>query len=260
MLYKTIKKHMWLGTCKMIMCIGGIILATPVKYVLASEMVPTEGEVQADEKVFQVIVPSDTEHVFDFIMDPQKLISQTNAAAYEGSTFEKDSTLFFKRTDGGVLEDYSSSSNALIITNVGTVDVELILTASISLDGTEGMIVTDDCDFTDDTSASFYLALTDGEHTVAIDNEDEVSIHTILNGVSEENGICNEYRFWLTGAANANGDWSGVMGGIPKITVTWHIIPCEMEALEDTTLEKDNFLEDTKLSTVSSNKIEEPRE
>lgn len=256
---KTIKKYRWFSICGIIMCIGGTVLATPVKYVLASEIVSTEAEINADEEVFQVIFPSDTEHVFDFIMDPQRLISQTDAAAYEGSTFEEDSTLFFRRTDGGVLEDYSSSSDALVITNVGTMDVELVVTASVSLDEAEGIIMTNDSDFTDDMEASFYLALTDGEHTMAIGRE-ETAIHTMLNGISKEDETCSEYRFWLTGAVNEKGDWSEVAGGIPKITVTWHMIPCKTEVLENTVLEGNDLLEDTQLSTVSGNKIEEAEE
>ncbi len=195
------------------------------------------GEVQAsgtdpsglDSRVFQVIFPGDTEHIFDFIMDPQKLISQTDAAAYGGSVFEEDATLFFRRMDGKVAEDYSSSSDALVITNVGTEDVDIVLTASISWDSAEGIQMADDPGFPEDMDASLYLALTDGEQTEAIVGEEGASIHTTLKGVSEENGMHQEYRFWLTGAVNENGDWSQAEGAVPKVTVTWDVTSCKAE-------------------------------
>lgn len=195
------------------------------------------GEVQASgtdpaglhSRVFQVIFPGDTEHIFDFIMDPQKLISQTDAAAYGGSVFEEDATLFFRRMDGKVAEDYSSSSDALVITNVGTEDVDIVLTASISWDSAEGIQMADDPGFPEDMDASLYLALTDGEQTEAIVGEEGASIHTTLKGVSEENGTHQEYRFWLTGAVNENGDWSQAEGVVPKVTVTWDVTSCKAE-------------------------------
>lgn len=220
------------------MGISGAII--PARCVLAGETVPVETETEADDHFFQVVLPSNTEHVFDFIMDPQKLISQTNAAAYGGSTFEDNSTLFFRRTDGGASEDYSSSSDALVITNTGTVDVDLILTASVSLDDTEGMTVTDDCNFTDDTDASLYLALTDGKNTVAIDREKGASVSTMLSGISEEGETGSEYRFWLTGAVNEKGDWSEVTGAVPKVTVTWCVSPRRAAVPEDTIPEEEN--------------------
>ncbi len=195
------------------------------------------GEVQAsgtdpsglDSRVFQVIFPGDTEHIFDFIMDPQKLISQTDAAAYGGSVFEEDATLFFRRMDEKAAEDYSSSSDALVITNVGTEDVDIVLTASISWDSAEGIQMADDPGFPEDMDASLYLALTDGEQTEAIVGEEGASIHTTLKGVSEENGAHQEYRFWLTGAVNENGDWSQAEGAVPKVTVTWDVTSCKAE-------------------------------
>lgn len=260
-MHEKVNKHMLFYLRKVAVYIGVLAFVVPGKYVFASEVVSGEIETKTEEEMLQVILPSDTEHVFDFIMDPQKLISRTDAAAYGGSTFEEGGTLFFRRTDGGASEDYSSSSDALVIINTGSVDVDLALTARVSLDETEGMVMTDDRDFTEDIEASFYLALTDGEHTVAIDNEEEVSIHTTLSGISEE-GTCSEYRFWLTGAVNEKGDWSEVTGAVPKVLVTWSVSPCREVAAEDTdtVLEEGDASEETEASTVSENKIEMPLE
>ena len=60
--------------------------------------------------VVRVILPTDAVGIFDFILDPQGLINKTNGVAYEGNSFEENATLFFKRTDGGAQENYSSTS------------------------------------------------------------------------------------------------------------------------------------------------------
>lgn len=240
-------------------CMGISGANIPARCVLAGETVPVETETKTDDNFFQVVLPSNTEHVFDFIMDPQKLISQTNAAAYGGSTFEDNSTLFFRRTDGGASEDYSSSSDALVITNTGTVDVDLVLTASVSLDDTEGMTMTDDCNFTDDTDASLYLALTDGKNTVAIDREKGASVSAMLSGISEEGGTGSEYRFWLTGAVNEKGDWSEVTGAVPEVTVTWCVSPRRAAVPEDTVMEEKNSPKSTELPAGNNNETEEDR-
>ncbi|MCI8585917.1 MAG: hypothetical protein HFI92_08470, partial [Lachnospiraceae bacterium] len=200
-------------------------LLCPMGRVMASQPETAEpGAKQvAEGDIFQVIFPSDTDHVFDFIMDPQKLISQTDAAAYGGSVFEEDATLFFRRRDGEVPEDYSSSSDALVITNAGTAEADLTVTAEISMDSMEGIALTEDREFVDDTGASLYLALTDGKDTVPI-GEEGATIHTGLKG---------EYRFWLTGAVNENGDWSSVEGAVPKVTVTWNVASHEEEKPEE---------------------------
>lgn len=215
------KRCAWFGLLGLITA-GGIFAA------------PASADVaQAGEDVFQVLFPANTDHVFDFIMDPQELICRTNAAAYGGLTFEEGATLFFRRHDGGAEEDYSSSSDALVITNMGTEDVDIVLTASVSPDSLEKISMTDDETFADDTETSLYLALTDGEHTIAIDREAGAVIHTTLEGVFGEGGAYREYRFWLMSAVNGNGDWSEVKEVVPKVTVTWSVATGEEKEAEE---------------------------
>ena len=52
-----------------------------------------EGSVKTD--IYQVILPANTDGVFDFILDPQGLINKTDAAAYDGKKFEAGSTGVF---------------------------------------------------------------------------------------------------------------------------------------------------------------------
>ncbi len=242
----------------MVSGLAGFLLFTLVftadstwKTVFAAEAAPVETGTEAEGgnggEVYQTVLPADTEHVFDFIMDPQKLISRTNAAAYGNCTFEEGATLFFRRSDGECEEDYRSSSDALVISNRGTADVDIVLTAGISSDSMGGITLTDDRDFTEDTGASLYLALTDGEHTALIDGEEGASLHAVLKGRSEENGEECSYRFWLTGAVNENGDWSEVKDAVPKVTVTWSVTKKETAPVnqeEKTDQKEDGVLPD----------------
>ena len=244
---KNKKKHMRSKAVVWVTIISFLSALCPMSKVTASQSETAEpgAEQVAEGDIFQVIFPSDTDHVFDFIMDPQKLISQTDAAAYGGSVFEEDATLFFRRRDGEVPEDYSSSSDALVITNAGTAEVDLTVTASISM---EGITLTDDREFTDDPNASLYLALTDGKDTVPI-GEEGAAIHTALKG---------EYRFWLTGAVNENGDWSAVEGAVPKVTVTWNVASHEEEKPEeDRGTDESNVPAEDPASSAGGNETEQ---
>ncbi len=156
------------------------------------------------EQVFQVILPTNTDHIFDFIMDPQELISKTEAAAYDGSRFEEGATLFFKRSDGESDEEYSSFSDVVRIMNAGTAAVNVSLTAYISPSSIAGLAMTDDPDFLDDENPSLYLALTDGEETVPINSQYGASIDAWIEGAGD--GEYHAYSFQLTGAVNRNGD------------------------------------------------------
>lgn len=177
-----------------------------------------------ESDVMKVILPTDEIGMFDFILDPQGLIQKTNGAAYEGNTFEKDATLFFKRTDGDSQENYSSTSDAIKVTNKGETSIDAIVTASILDPSADGFAMTDDREFTDDTRASLYLALTDGETTIPIMVGEEASLSASIPA----EGI---YSFRLTGAANEKGDWLKLKELDLKVTVTWEIVSSEADTV-----------------------------
>ncbi len=181
-----------------------------------------------EEKVFRVILPADTSHIFDFIMDPQQLITQTSAAAYDGSRFEEGATLFFKRDDGKSEDEYSSCSDEIRIANVGTAAVKISLSAWVDPNSVKGISMTEDPDFTNEENPSLYLALKDGERTVPIDSEGNARIEIGMEGALE--GEDNTYSFQLTGAVNSNADWSELTDIAPEVTVTWKVT---MEEAED---------------------------
>ncbi len=207
-----------------------------------------EGTIPTD--IFQIVLPTDVDDVFDFILDPQELINMTNGAAYGGKKFEEDATLFFKRTDDGAGNDYSSTSDAITIINKSSVPVDVTVTAGFSPDSLGGITMTDDESFTDDTSASMYLAMIDGKNMVPIQGEDDTSIQVTIPaaedayeyrydsekdqytyGLKQDLSSIEfpEYSFWLTGVANKNGNWQDVGNAKPEIVVTWVVNPAKGE-------------------------------
>ncbi len=195
--------------------------------------------------IIQITMPVAEENIFDFIMDPQELIGKTDAAAYGGKRFEADATLFFRRSDDEAGNDYSSSSDALTILNRGDTDVDVILKASIAPDSIVGIALSDDPEFSDNTDASLYLALTDGETIVPIDSENGAVIETEIYGISEGEEP-NEYSFRLIGAVNKKGDWSEVTDVSPEVTVTWKVSMDGGDWMEETEAEAEESLTSAK--------------
>lgn len=187
--------------------------------------------VNNDEKV-RVILPTDSVGIFDFILDPQELIYKTNASAYEGKIFEEGATLFFKRSESESLVDYSSTSDAVTITNSGSTPIDVVITAGIAVQAKEEFAMTDDREFTEDTRPSLYLALTDGEIEIPImgDGEDAASLNITVPPASEESPEDNVCSFRLTGAANKKGDWSRMKNISFDVSVTWVVVAQEEEA------------------------------
>lgn len=202
---------------------------------------PELTEVYGDDKI-QVVLPTDAVGIFDFILDPQELIYQTDASAYEGQTFEEGATVFFKRSDGESLEDYNSTSDAVTISNTGSAPIDVVITAGIKAQANDEFAMTDDREFAEDTRPSLYLALTDGETEIPIMGEEEEAAKleiTIPPALEEEPGE-NEYSFRLTGAANKEGDWSRIKDTPFEVTVTWEIVPQEEDpAAEEESLEEE---------------------
>lgn len=198
--------------------------------------------------IYQVELPMDTKGIFDFILDPQSLINRTDAAAYNGRKFEQGSTLFFKRTDGKVKEDYSSASDFVTIVNKSSVPVDVSLSIKVSDAFADQITLTDDKKFKNDTDTSIYLALKDGEREIPIGRDgvaldvtvdaapdgsyeysyDKKSEKYIYQLKKDTSGIqFDEYSFQLTGAANGKGDWMELADVVPEIEVDWKVSPRE---------------------------------
>lgn len=194
------------------------------------------------------VVASGGESPFDFVMDPQMLIYQTDAAQYGGGTVEEGATLIFHNHDEGEY-DFSSYSDRLMVRNQSNVPVVVTVTASISDFGKIELV--DDPEFEENTNCSMYLALVDdegNEQPVLKNGETSVSIElgqapdrAYVYRLDEESGEYiyglsadpeeidfDTYSFGLVGACNPNGKWQEISAH-PKIKVSWKVEPLVAE-------------------------------
>lgn len=213
--------------------------------------------------VFKVVLPTvsvtsgdTTTNVLDFTLDPQQLlytIDQQNS----GTTYS-DSTLYFANTGG----TYSDTSDELIITNKGTLPVDVYLDASVSGLGDSGLSLatanswsgnsatakelyldfqtcTRDVDATDWSSSSYGTANvidTDGTSANAITlsaaksgsyklskTGDVYSYELDTGNVTDANFAHMKVKF--NGACNSAADWTETDAALtPQLDLTWTIV------------------------------------
>lgn len=155
---------------------------------------------------------------FDFIMDPQSLICQTNAVRYGGKSFEEGATLYFKNTDKDC--DYSNQSDWIEVISRSTVPIKVTIGAVVeNLSDIE--LVEDNTFEEGDETASVYLALIDdcgNKIPLCVDNSAAVEIEM----AASEDDSFEVYSFGLTGACNPDGNWAEI-DEIPQVILTWTI-------------------------------------
>lgn len=222
----------------------------------SAEMKNTVSSVVTDEEVVVVEQPVISEYgvqPFDYIIDPQCLITATNGIKYGNISFEEGSTLYFRNMEGNY--DYSSRSDQLTITSQSTVPVKITLTAS--LQNLDHIFLTSDPDFKGDSRNSLYFALVDDKgNMVPLSESGEVKIVYEMGEISEDEAIEGtgeeQYSFGLMGACNPNGSWE-YLTELPQVVVSWGIEPIinnEETVLEDCV--SDNSIS---MNSVSDNSI-----
>lgn len=225
-------------------------LSTPIRATEEGSEVETFTFLVND--VFSVALPIISRNctVFDFIMDPQRVIEKSNAAWYEEGTFFEWNTLYFANmNEDGSLRGYSGTSDPLTVTNRSSMAVDVTLEAWLDLPA--GVTLSCDPNFEGETSPSIYLALTDGRNTVPItyngalltvtvpaasdayelvyDIMDDTRVqyyYTLTEqAMNEDYDGFPTYSFRLVGACNPNGNWEGLEQIQPTVTVRWTVIP-----------------------------------
>lgn len=209
-----------------------------------------EGIVNKD--VFKVELPTvatgDT--TFNFILDPQGLITDTNGSAYTDATFAPDAKgLYFANpVTGGTTVEYKASSPALSAKNKGTTNVDVTLTAAAKdLSTADYSIALSDSDTFVDKSTSVYLALVSGSQTATL-TKDGATITDTLDAAPADayevtyNSTESKYEYGLTaaaqaadytgfdsldfnlvGACNTNADWAAAKDATPGVDVAWQL-------------------------------------
>lgn len=242
-----------------VLAITTVFVSSPAKVSAAGgTILPVE---VVGREVVSVGIPVVTEgekSPFDFILDPQGLIYETDAMRYGGGTVEEGATLLFHNSNGGY--NFSRYSDQLTVTNQSTVPVTVTISASVS--NLEGVALSGSDDFTGNEAQSIYLALVDGEGNVQpisetgetsfswvmqaapenayvyTINEEEQTYDCVLSGSPEEIGF-DTYSFGLIGACNPNADWKDIAIH-PVVTVVWHVDPILPEQEETIDGEAEN--------------------
>lgn len=216
-----------------------------------------EGTVD-ETSAFTVDVPT-TAAVFDFFIDPNGLLEETDYARLDGKDgddFEEGATLFFTRTvTEDVTEEFGKDSDSVTLTNMSSYTVNVEVTASIT--GVDGITLAEEAEDVDDAEdPTLYLAIVSGSETEAITSEGATLTGTIdgkadnyeikWNSDDEkyEYGLKDEattedpdddtsawekFSFNLTGACG--GTWTDEQAEVdPVISLTWKITDPNAEA------------------------------
>jgi len=198
-------------------------ISVPVKVsAVENDTLPTDAKQQDIVSVELPSLRADEESPFNFIIDPQHLIYETDASAYGGGVVEEGSNLLFHNLEEGEY-DFSRYSDKLPVTNRSDVPVKVTISASITDVG--DIKIVQDKDFPEDGSPYVYLALVDDEgNEQPVSEEGEVSMSADI--------AFDTYSFGLTGECSSSADWSNISVH-PKVAVTWHVEPVLTEPEEE---------------------------
>ena len=248
----------------------------PVK-ALAVESIMLPTQVVGDDVVSMSIpVVSDSEtSVFDFILDPQRLLYRTDAARYGGGRVEEGATLLFYNKEGEY--DFSRHSDWLTVTNRSTVPVQVTVTAQLVDLGDIKLAESDD--FGENTEPAVYIAIEDDKGNIQpLSANGQAVIHlemaaapenTYVFRLDEENhtyhyGMSMDpdkvdfdtYSFGLIGACNSNAEWQN-LSVHPTITVTWCVEPLMPEEQEE--ISEEESMEEENGNIISDDTKEDER-
>lgn len=214
-----------------------------------------EGTVSTD--VWNVQLPTKVvgDTTYDFILDPEGLIEETEAARYSGATFTGDTGMFFANVSGGDVSggdvsggdvSYSPTSDAKTIINKSSYAVDVTVTATVkaAVDSEHAVTLSEDNTFANDKTTSIYLALTDGTNTGVVKTSTKVATISSTIGAAPDGSyvyayendeytyklkadlsddIFEGYSFQLTGACNKVADWADFEDADPQVEIVYSV-------------------------------------
>ena len=260
------------GICALVM-----MIVIPSR-VMAVEPVTLPIEVYGED-VISVVLPAiseDGNSPFDFIIDPQGLIYETDAARYGGGRVEEGATILFHNHDEGEY-DFSKRSDRLVVRNQSNVPVIVTITASV--DDLGEINVVGNTDFGDSEDCSMYLAIVDDEgNEQPVSENGEVSVtiemreapdNAYVYRIDEENGSYSyefstdpenidfdSYSFGLIAYCNPNGNWQDISVH-PRVKVTWKVEPVLSEDVIEENDESEDDIDDVEEIDTSESNAEE---
>lgn len=215
---------------------------TPVKNGSTTGSGEFEGHVEKSVLLVNLPTVAESANTFKYTMDPEGLIAATEGAKDKTATFESGANVYFLSS----ANTYTKESAKLKVTNKGSVDADVTITASTA-ESTKMQMATSDT-FTGNTQKELYLGLkVANQNAVAVKttaaDASPASVSVGLKGVEdnfevkynettkkysyeEKDGVpetaWNSFEFSLIGACNPNADWKDVeQTDAPTVTVTW---------------------------------------
>lgn len=202
----------------------------------ASANVSGDLEGAVNSSVVKMVLPTSeaVESTFAFNIDPQDLIKSTEAAKYPDTEFSGSGNVYFQNASG----QYSDKSNKLTVTNKGTVDVDVTISAQAK--NASGVnLVSSASDLTNNASG-MYLGLVTASGNEAAITETAASGNYCVGGKAENyapkyasgnysyeiktDSGWNGFAFGLTGAVDVdetNAYWTDESIVLPTVEVTW---------------------------------------
>ena len=200
----------------------------------------------------KVELPTVSDELFSYIMDPQNLIKKTNAAKYGGASFG-EGNLFFKNEE----MRYSNTSNPVEITNYGSDKLEVTVRVNLSISD-EILLAEDSC--FDDESCSLYLALKTEAEEIPILQQGDMKYAEFTTLIPASDGeTASSFSFSLTGACNSMGDWATVSNTDSIVDITWTVVPIvegDFVEVEMLTIPVKESAEEVEETTVEETEVE----
>ncbi len=179
----------------------------------------------------------------NYILDPQQLVYQTDAAKYGGGKVKEGATVLFKNTDGEYL--FSDYSDKLKIVNKSNIPLQVTLSATI--EGAGEVRMADSMSELYGEEHLLYMALVDEEGVIGILNDNGSSeINMVLKPVPdgtydyflneetgkyeyELSGKVNEdefdsFSFGLVADCNEEANWADI-DNLPRVVLSWKTEP-----------------------------------
>lgn len=226
-------------------------------YAVEGITLPLEVHDKAVVSVEVPVIPENEDSPFDFTIDPQGLLYETDAVVYGGGEVEEGATILFHNHDGEY--DFSRYSDQLTVTNQSNVPVMVTISASVANMGDVRLVPEDD--FSEKGMCSMYLALVDDKgNRIPLSEKEDVSVDVRMRQAPDQAYVYqideetqsykavlsadmgeidfDTYSFGLEGACDPDGGWQNIPVH-PTVTVTWKVEPILPDMDEEGTKEPD---------------------
>lgn len=198
-----------------------------------------------ETSVFSASIPTNAANVFNFFVDPNGLLEETDYARLAGKTaddFEAGSTLYFTRTPSDTVKEFGKDSEKVTAKNMSSYEVKIEVSAFIT--GIDGITMADsDTIGADVQDPTLYLAIVHDTDKVAVKADEGGLLKGDIAGTPDNFKIQYNtekgkyeyaqkaadqltdwatYDFYLTGACG--GTWTDAQAeATPEIALTWKI-------------------------------------